>query len=158
MKSGNKYVVHIVWLVIAIVALVGGYFYGKSTVSSVAGRFGGRGLSSSTFAGRTGGATGGGFVAGTVVSMSSDNMTIQLANGNTQIVFYSSSTAVIKPEPASVSDLTTGTMVMIGGTENSDGSLTAASIQVRTGAGPGGFGGAPSSTTQAPNQPASGQY
>ncbi len=152
----KKYTVHIVWLIVAVVALVGGYFYGKSTASAgAAGRFAGRtgAFASSTagFAGRGGGA-GGGFVSGQILSLSGDSMTIQLANGNSQVIFYSSSTSVIKPEPAPVSSLAPGTMVMIGGTTNSDGSLTAQSIQVRTAGtgGPGGFGGgsgAPASTT-----------
>jgi Domain of unknown function (DUF5666) len=137
----KKYLVHIVWLVVVIVALVGGIYYGKSTAASAAGRFGGAGASSTRtgFTGR-GGAAGGGFVAGQILSLGAGSMTIQLANGNSQVVFYSSSTAVIKPEPAPVSSLMPGTMVMIGGTTNSDGSLTAQSIQVRT-AGASGFGG-----------------
>ena len=60
-------------------------------------------------------------------------MTVSLANGNSQVVFYSSSTQVMKPTDSSGKRLATGTRVMIGGTSNSDGSLTAQSIQVETG-------------------------
>jgi len=141
----KKYLVHIIWLVVAILAFVGGMYYGKSTVTTALSGRGAGAFSSSTragFAGR-GGATGGGFVTGQILSMGSDSFTVSLANGNSQVVFYSSSTSVIKPMPASVSDLTTGTLVMIGGTTNSDGSLTAQSIQVRLASSTGGFGGGP---------------
>jgi len=131
----KKNQVHIIWVIVAIVAFAGGWFIGKSMAAPAAGRGAFTGtFSSSTrgagFGGGRGGA-GGGFVAGTVASLGSGSMTISLPNGNSEIVFYSSSTQVIKPSPASVSDLTPGTMVMIGGTSNSDGSLTAQSIQVR---------------------------
>jgi hypothetical protein len=129
----KKYLVPVVWIVIAILAFVGGMYYGKSTVSSsLAGR---GGFASSTRS--IGSRTGGGFVTGNIVSKDAQSLTVQLANGNSEVVFYSSSTSVIKPSPASVSDLTTGTNVIIGGTQNSDGSLTAQTIQVRTGNGPG---------------------
>jgi hypothetical protein len=133
----KKYLVHGVWLVVAILAFVGGMYYGKMGAGSqFAGRTGN--FASSTrggFAAR--GGSGGGFVTGQIVSKDAQSLTIQLPNGNSEIVFYSSSTAVIKPTAASVNDLTTGTNVMIGGTQNSDGSLTAQSIQVRNGNAPG---------------------
>ncbi len=134
----KKYLVHIVWLIIAIVAFVGGMYYGKSTVSS---SFAGRG----SFASSTrslGSRTGGGFVTGQIVSADAQSLTVQLANGNSEVVFYSSSTSVVKPSPASASDLTPGTTVMIGGTQNSDGSVTAQTIQVRTANSPSFGGGA----------------
>lgn len=148
----KKYTTHIIWLVVAIVAFGGGWYIGKAAAPAGRGAFTGAFTSSTRggFAGGTRGA-GGGFVAGTVASIQGGSMTISLPNGNSEIVFYSSSTSVIKPSPASVSDLTPGTSVMIGGTSNSDGSLTAQSIQVRTansggpgfGAGQGGGAGAP---------------
>lgn len=137
----KKYTVHIVWLVVAVVAFVGGMYYGKAAAPA-----GGAGLfgASSTrggLAGRTG--AGGGFTAGTIMSMDSQSMTIQLPNGNSQIVFYSSSTSVSEPQPVAPSALKTGTMVTVGDTANADGSLSAQTIQVRPAGstGPGGFGG-----------------
>jgi Domain of unknown function (DUF5666) len=129
----KKYKVHIVWAIIVVVALIGGWYYGKTTSASsgVAGRLGA--YSSSTraaFAGR-GGAAGGGFVSGQILSIGAQSFTVQLANGNSEVVFYSSSTSVVKPTIASVSDLTVGSNVMIGGSTNSDGSVTAQTIQVR---------------------------
>lgn len=140
----KKYLVHIVWFVVVVVAFVGGMYYGKSTAAPAA--FGARGgaFSSSTRNGagaRNG--MGGGFVAGQVASKDAQSLTIQLANGNSEVVFYSSSTSIIKPSPASINDITPGTNVTIGGAQNADGSVTAQTIQVRVaGSGPGFGGGA----------------
>jgi hypothetical protein len=137
----KKYTVHIIWLVIAIAALVGGFYYGKSTASAGRGGLGGIFASSTrgTFGGGRGGA-GGGFVAGTITALGSGSVTVQLPNGNSEIVFYSSSTSIVIPSPASASQLTVGSNVMIGGSANSDGSVTASTIQVR-GSSTVGFGG-----------------
>jgi hypothetical protein len=84
-------------------------------------------------------------------------MTISLANGNSQVVFYSGATQVMKPTIVPASTLVAGTRVMIGGTANSDGSLTAQSIQVQTGSGFGGGAGNTSGTRQYGTGSATGQ-
>ena len=149
----KKYSVHIIWAVVVIAALVGGIFYGKgSATSSVAGRGSSASSTRSGF-GRT--AATGGFVSGQIISVDADSMTVSLANGNSQVVFYSSSTQVMKPTIIPVSDLTAGTRVMIGGTSDSSGVLTAQSIQVQTGSGFTGGGNA--SGTRQGIAPTSGQ-
>jgi len=138
----KKYSVHIIWAVIVVVALVGGIFYGKSSApSSTASR---GSYASSTRSGFS--RAGGGFVAGQIISVDSSSMMVSLANGSSQVVFYSNSTQVMKPTIVPASTLTTGTRVMIGGTANSDGSLTAQSIQVQTGNGFAGSAGNASGT------------
>jgi hypothetical protein len=135
----NKYKVHIIWAVIVIVALVGGVVYGKSSVVSQASKVTAGSAARSGYA-RTGG---GGFVSGQIISVDTNSLTVSLANGNSQVVFYSSSTQIMKPTAVPAGTLAAGTRVMIGGTPNSDGSLTAQSIQVQTGSGfPGGPGNA----------------
>ena len=136
-----KYKVHIIWAVIAVIALVGGIFYGKGSATSTASSA--RGLYARSTRSGLGRAAGGGFVSGQIISVDANSMTVSLANGNSQVVFYSSSTQVMKPTIVSASTLAAGTRVMIGGTANSDGSLTAQSVQVQPGAGlPGGTGNA----------------
>lgn len=134
----KKYTVHIVWLVVALIALGGGYFWGKTAaVTTRTGRFAGAyGSSTRSFAG---GASGG-LVAGQIVSFGNDSMTIQLANGNSEVVIYSSSTPVTEPTTVSPNVLQVGANVMVGGTTNSDGSVTAETIQVRAGNQSGGYG------------------
>jgi hypothetical protein len=143
MSEIKKYRAHIVWALAVIVALGGGFFWGKSMAGSsragfppggVAGAFG---SSARKF---PGGATGGGMVTGQIAAMDGSSITLQLPNGNSQIIFYSSSTQVSEPTMVPVSTLKEGTNVVVAGTSNSDGSMAATTIQVRTGTG-GGFGG-----------------
>jgi hypothetical protein len=139
------YKAHIIWAIVAVIALIGGVLWGKTMAPTATTGRGAFGLSSSTrggFGGRTG--SGGGFVAGQVSAIDPQSITLQLPNGNSENVYYSSSTQVVIPQTTSISSVQTGDMVMIGGTQNSDGSMTATTIQVRNGGaggGPGGTGG-----------------
>ena len=151
----KKYKTHIVWAVVAAAALVGGFFYGKSMAVGAGSRsgFAAGAFSSSTragFAGRIGTGAGGagGLTIGTITAMDSQSLTLQLPNGNSEVVFYSSSTSVSEPTIVSPSSLSSGTMVMVAGTQNSDGSVTAQTIQVRP-AGAGGAGRGIASSTGA---------
>jgi hypothetical protein len=113
--------------------------YGKGGAAPAAGARGN--FASSTrggFAGRNG--AGGGFVAGQIVSVASGTMVVQLPNGNSANVFFSGSTQIIKPQLTSASALTPGAQVMVGGTTNADGSVSAMTIQIRTGSSTGAFG------------------
>lgn len=137
---------HWITVVVAVIVAVVFFFVGKAIGQngSNATQAGGRNVTSSTrgFGGR---GMGGGFAAGQVVSVDGNSLTVQLPNGNSEVVFYSSSTQVIKPQPAPLSALTPGTMVLVGGSANPDGSVTAQTIQIRTGTstfgGPAGRGG-----------------
>jgi hypothetical protein len=142
----KKYKTHIIWGIVVVVALIGGFFWGKSMAATgTAGRGAYAGAASGTraaLAARFGGAggAGGGFVAGTVSAIGNDNFTLQLANGNSENVYFSSSTSVVVPQTTSISAIQTGAMVMVGGTTDSSGNLTATTIQVRNGAGGSGGG------------------
>ena len=135
------------WIVILCVVCAGVFFYlgilykGSTTPSGFAGRTGGA-FSSSTFAGRGGSAsfTGGGAITGQVLSKDAQSLTITLPNGNSEVVFYSSSTSVVVPTPSSISTVNQGANVTITGTQNSDGSFVAQSIQVRNTNAAGGAG------------------
>jgi hypothetical protein len=135
----KKYLVHIVWLVIAIVALGGGFFWGKAS-GAASHTAGFAGAYSSSTRRTAGGAAGGGLVTGAIAVIDSSSITLQLANGNSEVVFYSTSTPVSEPTTVSVNTLKVGTTIMVGGTSNSDGSLTAQTIQVRPAGTSGGYG------------------
>ncbi|MGC9602748.1 MAG: hypothetical protein ABSE76_03375 [Minisyncoccia bacterium] len=123
--------------VVVLIIVGGGAFYagmsyaGSQTPARSSTFAGGAG----SFAGRTGTRTsaGGGFTAGTIVASGSGTISIQEQNGSsTEIVLVGPSTQILKTIAGSVSDLSVGTTVTItGGTSNSDGSLTANSIQIR---------------------------
>ena len=135
----KNYITIVVAIACAVIFFFIGVSYGKgSAATATAGR---GAFSSSTRAGLAGrGAAGGGFVTGQIVSVGNGTAVVQLPNGNSQNVFFSSSTQVIRPQVASVSSLTPGTQVMIGGTTNSDGSVSAQTIQIRSGSSTVGFG------------------
>ncbi len=117
-------------------AFYAGTSYAKNQVPS-------RGQFNATFtAGGAGGAAGfttrggargvGGFTAGQIISASDGSISIKQQNGSsTQIVLISPTTQILKSAMGTKADLTTGTEVTIMGSANSDGSMTATSIQIR---------------------------
>jgi len=115
----------IVVVVVAVAAFYGGMKYATSKQFSLSAaarqRFG-------AFGNRPNGAN---IVNGQIISINGQNMTVQLRDGSSKIVFYSTTTEVSKFVTGTLSDLVQGANVMIGGTTNSDGSLTATSIQIR---------------------------
>jgi hypothetical protein len=76
------------------------------------------------------GRTGGGLVSGSIVSADESSITIQLEDGNTQIVYFADSTTISETKDATSDVLTDGEDVTVVGSANEDGSLTATSIQV----------------------------
>ncbi|HEY5220810.1 MAG TPA: hypothetical protein VIJ29_01500 [Candidatus Paceibacterota bacterium] len=144
----KKYKVHIIWAIIAIAALGGGFFWGKAIVPA-RGSFAGAGTfgSSTRRLAGAGGTAAGGLAVGQITTIGSSSITVQLANGNSEVVFYSSSTPVSVPTTVSVNTFKVGTNVMVAGTTNSDGSVTAQTIQVRPAGAAGGYGGGATSTS-----------
>jgi Domain of unknown function (DUF5666) len=128
------------WVTLVVVAVVfagGGFFggmkYQASKTPAPAARFGGAG-GAGAFAGRRlgGGAGGAGsFVSGSVLSVNGTSITVKNMAGGSQIAILAPSTQYRKAVDGSSSDVTVGSIVTITGTTNSDGSLTAQSVQIR---------------------------
>ena len=129
-------------IVVAVVFGGGGYYVGmqKTAAATTATQ----GANGAAFAGRTGGAgrfgggAGGGFTGGTILSICNGSLTIQLpsststsATTGTKIVLFDTTTQVSEMQTVPASKLTIGQNVMVTGATNSDGSVTATSIQVR---------------------------
>jgi hypothetical protein len=68
-------------------------------------------------------------VRGDILSIDSNTMTVKLQDGSTKIVILSGSTTYMKEAPSTVDDLKAGITVMVTGTNNSDGSVIAQSVQ-----------------------------
>ncbi|HET8581537.1 MAG TPA: hypothetical protein VFL98_03695 [Candidatus Paceibacterota bacterium] len=71
----------------------------------------------------------GGIVTGTVLSKDSSSITVATQNGSS-LVLYGASTGVSKSVSVPIADVAIGARVSVTGPENSDGSVTAAQIQL----------------------------
>lgn len=69
-------------------------------------------------------------VRGQVLSIDSNGLTVKLSDGSSKIIVVSPSTQFNKSETATASDIKTGDTIMIVGTQNSDGSVTASDVQI----------------------------
>ncbi len=120
--------------IVAVVALVAGYFagahFGSGTQPSSTRNFGNYQQAGGAAAGRRVGAVGAGFVRGNIISKNDTSITIQQPDGSSKIILFSASTPVMKSVTGSSTDLSTGQEATVIGTTNSDGSVTAQSIQL----------------------------
>lgn len=128
-------------IVIGLISFYGGLKLGESknvqTNVLQGGNFGQMGgpqmmTQNGTTGTRRTGTQGGNFINGEILSADDKSITIKLADSGSKIVFYSDSTKVVKSTDASAAELTQGTNIMVNGTSNSDGSLTATNIQIRS--------------------------
>jgi hypothetical protein len=132
-------------LVLVVLVLIGISFYGGDKYAQAKGkniavnrtfaaRVGGNG--GQTFGGRN---FGGGFIAGKILAKDATSITIETTNpmsGNAQtgskIVLYSDKVSISKTVDGTLADLEVGKQVTVTGTTNTDGSISAQSIQLRT--------------------------
>ncbi len=139
----KKVIFPVIVIIVGLAAFYGGMTYGKSQASSNQNASRDAFAGAQNFAGvrgRSGGSggNGGGFISGQIISKDSQSITVEFRNGSstasassTKIVFLSGSTPIMKSVNGTADDLTPGTSVTITGTANSDGSITAQSIQIR---------------------------
>lgn len=79
-----------------------------------------------------GGRIGQNLIIGEIISKDDKSITIKLKDGGSKIVFLSDKTAISKIDSGIMTDLKIGEQITTNGSANSDGSLTAQSIQIRT--------------------------
>ncbi len=119
-----------VWIVITIV-LMGGAFYvgakhGKAAAQSAAA--GMRGQFTGGMRNRFGG---GGGISGDVTAKDDTSVTVKSRDGSSRIILYSGTTQIFKSTTGTISDVAVGEQISAQGTQNTDGSITAQSIQIR---------------------------
>jgi hypothetical protein len=68
-------------------------------------------------------------VTGTISAITNNHATVQSQDGSSHAVIIDSNTQYRKTDSAQASDFPAGTNVMVVGTQNPDGSVTASSIQ-----------------------------
>ncbi len=73
----------------------------------------------------------GGFLSGTIVREDSSSLTLNTRDGSSHIVFVTPDTNISKSVQGVLSDIPVGATVIVSGTTNSDGSVSANLIQLR---------------------------
>ncbi len=69
-------------------------------------------------------------VNGEVVGRDDKSITVKMSDGSTKIILISSTTTINKAMRGDLSDVLSGNMVAVFGSENSDGSITAQNVQI----------------------------
>lgn len=151
-------------------SLYGGMTYGKGqAVRAPAGpqgfgMNGGQGFGDGQFrqnggqfrpGGGPGGRNGGGLVNGEIISADAQSITVKLRDGGSKIILLSDKTEISKFVAGEAGDLKVGENVMVMGSANADGSVTAQTVQLRPpgAGGPNGPGHEDRSETQPPTPP-----
>ncbi len=73
----------------------------------------------------------GGMASGEILSRDDKSITVKLGDGGSKIIFISGSTKVIKTVEASIEELSAGEEVVVMGSANSDGSVSALTVQIK---------------------------
>ncbi len=74
---------------------------------------------------------GGGMTTGEILSKDDKSITIKLSTGGSKIIFFSDATTIGKFTNGNYGDLAIGESVTVNGATNTDGSITAQTIQIR---------------------------
>ena len=134
MKDKNKIIIAIVatLFIAGGAGFFGGMKYQQSKMTTT--RFGNfqTGGRNGNMMARTGSGMGGNFrpVSGDIISADDKSITVKMSDGSSKIILFSSSMTINKSAEATKSDLAVGQKVAVFGMQNSDGSLTAESIQL----------------------------
>ena len=72
---------------------------------------------------------GAGMTIGSILSKDASSITLKLPDGGSKIIYFASSTSITKSASSSAADLSVNGTVMVNGTSNPDGSITAQSIR-----------------------------
>jgi hypothetical protein len=139
----NKKSTQVIFAIVIAVVFFGAGWGIKSSSSSSASSAAtaARGTYTSTFGGTAGArarTSGGGLVAGKIVSVDPTSISVALPNSTSTsattgstVVLYSTGTNILKSVVGSATDLYVGESVTVQGTANSDGSMSATTIQIR---------------------------
>ena len=123
-------------IITAVIALIVGFGAGYFTHTAPAtpaqfarGNFSGG--ANGTFSGARGGTAGGGMLSGTVTAKDASSITLNTRDGSSHVVLVTPDTTVSKSVEGALGDVTVGSTVIVSGTANSGGSVSATLIQVR---------------------------
>jgi len=135
-KYMNKTIVGIT--IIALVIGIGVGYLGANTLrptvtQNTRGNFvaGANGGNFGSMRGAAGAA--GGLLSGTVAKQDAGSLTLNTRDGSSHVVLITPATTVQKSVGGSLSDVVVGNTIIVTGSTNSDGSISASSIQLRPG-------------------------
>ena len=127
--------------IIVIIVLVGiGAFFGgmkydqNKAAANLSANFQNRQMAGSGTGSRNGtfgNRSGGGLATGEIIAKDDKSITVKLGEGGSKIIFFSDTTQITKSAAGSSADLKIGENITANGSANSDGSLTAQTIQLR---------------------------
>lgn len=129
----NKKIMMIVVAVVLVgVGFYGGMLYGQSKIPAT-----NQGFRTGNFSGgpngmRGAGRAGGGTAFGQILSIDTTGVTVKLQDGSSKIILISGSTPIMKEVSGTSTDLVVGKQISVRGTANTDGSITANSVQLLT--------------------------
>jgi hypothetical protein len=72
-----------------------------------------------------------GLISGEILSMDKESITLKQRDGGSKIVFYTNKTSVTKTVDGTMADLVVGKQISVVGKSNTDGSVSAESLQIR---------------------------
>ena len=128
----------VIFVVILLVSMAGSFFLGAAySNSKTKNSFPGSiqsGMLGSGYGfnrGSTNGKNGINIANGEVLSKDDSSITLKDRNGGSKIILFSSSTTILKSTEGVIDDVKTGDSITVTGKTNSDGSVTAESIQIR---------------------------
>jgi hypothetical protein len=121
---------------------VGGTSSTSATTTGAAARFANRtGANAGGTAGGGGGGFGGGATVGTVTLVDGKNVYVTTTNGNVVKVVTNGGSQLSKTDTATIKDIAPGSTVVVRGTTNADGTVTATTLTVSPAGSSGGFAG-----------------
>jgi len=128
MKKNHLVIVVVLIVAIGAAAFFGGIFYQKNKMPRFSRQFGqGQGNNNQP---RDGNRQNFRPVNGEIISADEKSITVKLTDGSSKIVLLAEKTVINKAAEGVKEDLKTGEKVMVIGTQNSDGSVTAENIQL----------------------------
>lgn len=123
--------------IIVLIVIGGGAFYGgmKYAIGKNSGRQTQKFQAMSAGGGfknnKAGGIGKGDFPIGEIIAKDDKSVTIKIGDGGSKIIFYSDSTKIEKNVSGITADLEIGKTIIVNGKTNTDGSISAQSIQIR---------------------------
>lgn len=121
----NKILIALAVLLVGGIGFYGGMRYqqNKGSSQTAAGR--GAFRQGTGMMGRNGGT-----VRGEITNADNKSISVKLSDGSSKLVILSNSTAIFEATAASKTTLQAGKQVLVFGTTNSDGSITASNVQL----------------------------